>query len=125
MARNWTRRLGLVVGPLVVGIAAALGATGLRQPAQTIDGNALLREVDRRLVNVEPSGRTREYLLYTVSGGRDRVVALFLEPASDKGRSTLRLGANMWLYVAALSIALLLLVVTLVALSQRRRASRP
>jgi hypothetical protein len=102
----------LLVGPLVVGIAAAIGATGLPQPPQTIDGNALLREVDRRLnppsyeayrrlVNVEPNGRTREYLLYTVSGGRDRVAALFLEPASDKGRSTLRLGDNMWLYVPA------------------------
>jgi len=112
MAKNWMRRLGLVVGSLLAGIAAALGATGLPQPAQTIDGNALLREIDRRLnppsyeayrrlVNVEPSGRTREYLLYTVSGGRDRVAALFLEPASDKGRSTLRLGDNMWLFVPA------------------------
>ncbi len=31
--------------------------------------------------------------------GRDRLVALFTAPASEKGRSTLRLGDNMWLYV--------------------------
>ena len=31
--------------------------------------------------------------------GRDRLVALFLAPASDKGRVTLRLGDNMWLYI--------------------------
>ncbi len=31
--------------------------------------------------------------------GRDKVVALFLAPASDKGRVTLRLGDNMWLYI--------------------------
>ena len=31
--------------------------------------------------------------------GRDKVVALFLSPASDKGRVTLRIGDNMWLYI--------------------------
>ncbi|MFH1091435.1 MAG: outer membrane lipoprotein-sorting protein, partial [Pseudomonadota bacterium] len=30
---------------------------------------------------------------------RDKVVTLFLEPASDKGRVTLRLGENMWLFI--------------------------
>jgi hypothetical protein len=34
-----------------------------------------------------------------VKKGRDKVLALFLEPASDKGRSTLRLADNMWLYI--------------------------
>jgi hypothetical protein len=38
-------------------------------------------------------------LLYQVADGRDKVAALFLSPASDKGRSTLRVGDNMWLYV--------------------------
>jgi hypothetical protein len=31
--------------------------------------------------------------------GRDKVVALFLAPPSDKGRVTLRDGDNMWLYM--------------------------
>ena len=31
--------------------------------------------------------------------GRDKLVGLFLSPASDKGRTTLRIGDNMWLYI--------------------------
>jgi hypothetical protein len=96
-----------VVAPAVVMAAMALGHAGAEG---TIDGAALLRQVDRRLnppayeaykrlVNVEPNGRTREYLLYQISDGHDKLAALFLSPASDKGRSTLRLGDNMWLYV--------------------------
>ncbi len=79
-------------------------------PVQTVDGAALLKQIDRglnpesyesyrRIINAEPDGRQREFLLYSVKSGRDRVAALFLSPASDKGRSTLRLGENMWLYV--------------------------
>lgn len=79
-------------------------------PAQTVDGTVLLKQIDRglnpesyesyrRIINAEPDGRQREFLLYSVKSGRDRVAALFLSPASDKGRSTLRLGENMWLYV--------------------------
>jgi len=34
-----------------------------------------------------------------VKKGVDKIAALFLAPASEKGRSTLRLGVNMWLYV--------------------------
>ena len=91
----------LVAGTLVTS-GHALGAA--------VDGTALLRQVDRRLnppsydaykrlINVEPNGRTREYLLYQVADGREKVAALFLSPASDKGRSTLRVGDNMWMYV--------------------------
>jgi hypothetical protein len=53
----------------------------------------------RKLINIEPDGKTREYLLFTVKKGRDKVASVFLSPASDKGRATLRLGDNMWLYV--------------------------
>ncbi|ODS53472.1 MAG: outer membrane lipoprotein-sorting protein [Acidobacteria bacterium SCN 69-37] len=91
-------------------LAGALVAVGQSPLRATIDGTALLRQVDRRLnppsydaykrlINVEPSGRTREYLLYQVAEGREKVAALFLSPASDKGRSTLRVGDNMWMYV--------------------------
>jgi hypothetical protein len=53
----------------------------------------------RKLINIEPDGRKKEFVLFTVKKGRDKMVALFLEPASDKGRATLRLGDNMWLYI--------------------------
>ena len=79
-------------------------------PALALDGNAILQQVDRKLnpesyemyrklINIEPDGRKKEFVLFTVKKGRDKMVALFLEPASDKGRATLRLGDNMWLYI--------------------------
>ncbi len=82
----------------------------LAAPAYAVDGKRLLQEVDRnlnpesyqtyrKLINIEPNGRKKEYTLFTVKKGEDKVAALFLAPASEKGRSTLRLGDNMWLYI--------------------------
>ncbi|MEJ2589004.1 MAG: outer membrane lipoprotein-sorting protein [Deltaproteobacteria bacterium] len=79
-------------------------------PAYAVDGNAILDQVDknltpesyemyRKLVNVEPDGRKKEYILFTVKKGNDKIAGLFISPASDKGRTTLRLGENMWLYI--------------------------
>ena len=79
-------------------------------PAYAIDGTALLKQVDRnlnpesyesyrKLINIEPDGRKKEYTLFTVKKGSDKIASLFLAPASEKGRSTLRLGDNMWLYI--------------------------
>ena len=75
-----------------------------------LDGDELLRKVDRnlnpesyemyrKLINVEPDGRRKEFVLYTVKKGRDKMIVLFLDPPSEKGRATLRLGDNMWLYI--------------------------
>jgi len=79
-------------------------------PLFALDGTALLARIDRnlqptsyemyrKLINVEPDGKSREYVLYTVKKGQDKMAALFLEPSSERGRSTLRLGDNMWLYI--------------------------
>jgi len=79
-------------------------------PAFAADPNRLLEQVDRnlspeshetyrKLINIEPDGRKKEFILFTVKKGRDRVAALFISPASEKGRSTLRLGDNMWLFI--------------------------
>jgi outer membrane lipoprotein-sorting protein len=73
-------------------------------------GNELLKQIDRnlnpesyelyrKLINIEPDGSKKEFTLYSVKKGDDKVAALFLAPASEKGRSTLRLGDNMWLYI--------------------------
>lgn len=78
--------------------------------ASATDDMELLRQVDRnlnpesyesyrKLINIEPSGRKKEYILFTAKKGKDRVAALFISPASEKGRSTLRLEDNMWLYI--------------------------
>jgi len=78
--------------------------------AFALDGTEILKKVDanlqpesfesyRKLINIEPSGAKREFLLYTLKKGNDKIVSLFLSPASEKGRATLRLGDNMWLYI--------------------------
>jgi outer membrane lipoprotein-sorting protein len=82
----------------------------LAAPALSLDGVAILKQVDknlqpesfesyRKLINIEPSGAKREFLLFTLKKGNDKIVSLFLSPASEKGRATLRLGDNMWLYI--------------------------
>ncbi len=79
-------------------------------PVFALDGDALLKQVDRnlnpesyelyrKLINVEPNGSKKEFTMFSVKKGADKVAALFLAPASEKGRSTLRLGENMWLYI--------------------------
>jgi outer membrane lipoprotein-sorting protein len=79
-------------------------------PAYAVDGTELLKQVDRnlnpesyesyrKLINIEPDGRKKEYTLFTVKKGVDKVASLFIAPASEKGRSTLRLGDNMWLFI--------------------------
>ena len=78
--------------------------------AFALDGNEILRQVDenmqpqsyemyRKLINIEPDGSQKEFVFYTVKKGQDKMVALFLSPASEKGRATLRRGDNMWLYI--------------------------
>lgn len=79
-------------------------------PCMAVDGTALLKDIDRRLqpesyemyrklINIEPDGKRKEFVLYTVKKGKDNVVALFLDPPSEKGRTSLRQGENMWLYI--------------------------
>jgi outer membrane lipoprotein-sorting protein len=78
--------------------------------ASAIDGTELLKKVDRnlepesyesyrKLINIEPDGTKKEFVIYSVKKGKDQVATLFLSPTSDKGRSTLRQGDNMWLYI--------------------------
>ena len=78
--------------------------------ASAIDGVELLKKVDRnlepesyesyrKLINIEPNGAKKEFVIYSIKKGRDQTASLFLSPSSDKGRSTLRQGDNMWLYI--------------------------
>ena len=82
----------------------------LAAPVLAVDGAKLLEQIDRNLnpetyesyrkiINIEPDGRKKEFVYYTVKKGKDKVAGLFLEPASEKGRTTLRLDENMWLYI--------------------------
>ncbi|MCD6173180.1 MAG: outer membrane lipoprotein-sorting protein [Sulfurimonas sp.] len=76
----------------------------------TIFANDILDTIDRKLtpssaqmykklINIEPDGEKKEFLLFQAKKDRDKMVSLFLSPDSEKGRSTLRLGDNMWLYI--------------------------
>ncbi|MEA1956167.1 MAG: outer membrane lipoprotein-sorting protein [Campylobacterota bacterium] len=70
----------------------------------------ILEEIDRKLtpvsaqmykklINIEPDGERKEFLIFQAKKDKDKMVSLFLEPDSEKGRATLRLGENMWLYI--------------------------
>jgi outer membrane lipoprotein-sorting protein len=91
-------------------IIAVLIGIFLAAPALAVNGTKLLEQIDRNLspesyesyrkiINIEPDGRKKEFTYYTVKKGRDKVAGLFIAPASEKGRTTLRLGDNMWLYI--------------------------
>ena len=78
--------------------------------AAAIDGTQILQKVDRnlepesyesyrKLIDIQPDATKKEYVLYTMKKGRDKIVAMFVSPPSEKGRVTLRLGDNMWLYI--------------------------
>jgi outer membrane lipoprotein-sorting protein len=75
----------------------------------TLNAN-ILEDIDRKLtpvsaqmykklINIEPDGTKKEFLLFQAKKDKDKMVSLFLEPESEKGRATLRLGDNMWLYI--------------------------
>lgn len=94
----------LTLTALAAGLHPGMAATPVSS------GEALLREVDqrlqpesyesyRKLINIEPDGRRKEFVFYGLKKGRDSVLMLFLEPATERGRTTLRLGDNMWLYI--------------------------
>ena len=79
-------------------------------PAFAFDGNEMLKRVDRnlnpesyelyrKLINIEPDGSKKEFVMYAVKKGKEKMASVFLSPASEKGRSTLRIGENMWLYI--------------------------
>lgn len=53
----------------------------------------------KKLVNIEPDGTKKEFLLYQARKGSNKMVSAFLKPESEKGRTTLRVDDNMWLYL--------------------------
>jgi outer membrane lipoprotein-sorting protein len=92
--------------PLMVILIGLIFATS----ALAMGGAQLLKQLDknmapesyesyRKIINIEPDGRKKEFTYFTVKKGTDKIAGLFLAPASEKGRTTLRLGDNMWLYI--------------------------
>jgi outer membrane lipoprotein-sorting protein len=74
-------------------LLALLLSTTVTPFAHAATGDELLHQVDR---NLQPDS----YEMYRkLIKGQDKMVALFLDPPSEKGRASLRLGDNMWLYI--------------------------
>jgi hypothetical protein len=99
---NMKKKIFLVISIILVIISFTVGK-------DSESGN-LLQKVDRnlnpesyesykKLINIEPNGRKKEFVLFTVKKGKDKVAALFISPASEEGRSTLRMEENMWLFI--------------------------
>jgi outer membrane lipoprotein-sorting protein len=88
-------------------LSALLPAAGW---SESLTGAQILEQVDynlqpgdlemyRKIINIEPDGRKKEYVLWFLKKDKDKVVTLFVSPASEEGRATLRQGDNMWLYI--------------------------
>ncbi|MCD4653510.1 outer membrane lipoprotein-sorting protein [bacterium] len=74
------------------------------------EGNQILKTIDRNLnpevfesyrkiINIEPDKTQKEFVMYALKKGNDKMVTTFLAPKTEVGRSTLRLGDNMWLFI--------------------------
>lgn len=90
--------------PLMMGLLF-FSTTALAMTAQewlaSVDKNLNPPEYEayRKLINLEPDGSKKEFVMYTLKQGRDKMAALFLSPATDRGRSTLRVRENMWQFL--------------------------
>ncbi len=93
----------------IIAVAIMMGLV-FGVPVYALDASQVLGKIDRnmnpesyesyrKIINIEPDGKQKEYTYFTAKKGKDKIVGLFLSPASEKGRSTLRLGDNMWLYI--------------------------
>ena len=92
---------------ILMSLAAVMA---LASPVWALDGREILETVDRNLqpddlemyrkiINIDPDGSRKEFVLWFIKKDMDKVITLFLEPSSEKGRATLRLGENMWLFI--------------------------
>ncbi len=71
------------------------------QLLEQIDRNLtpMSAQIYKKLINIEPDGSKKEFLIFQAKRDKEKMVSLFLTPESEKGRATLRLDENMWLYI--------------------------
>ena len=60
-------------------------------------------EAYKKLINIEPDGSRKAFLMWMIKKDKDKIANLFLKPATDKDRALLRLGDNMWLYIPGIA----------------------
>jgi hypothetical protein len=72
---------------ILMTIVTTTALLGITPTADAIDGEAILRQVDRnlnpesyemyrKLINIEPDGSKKEFILYMIKKGQDKMVAL-------------------------------------------------
>src|SRR4030066_1692695 len=90
-----------ILTTFIIILGNSLFAQSAKEILKTVDDNLMPEsyEAYRKLINEEPDGSQKEFTFYTVKKGKDKIAMLYLSPASEKGRATLRVGENMWLYV--------------------------
>jgi hypothetical protein len=81
--------------------AGSAGAISGQEILGRVDANLQPGDLEmyRKIINIEPNGRTKEYVLWFLKKDNDKVVTLFVSPASEQGRATLRQGDNRWLLI--------------------------
>lgn len=87
----------LTLLPISAGAEALTGAQILAQVDRNLQPGDL--EMYRKIINIEPDGKRKEFVIWFLKKDRDKVVTLFISPASEEGRTTLRQGENMWLFI--------------------------
>ena len=108
--RCFRERMGRSMRKMLLPLLALVCCLALTAPAWALTGQQILEQVDRNLqpgdlemyrkiINIEPSGAKKEFVLWFLKKDMDKVVTLFVAPASEEGRATLRLGENMWLFI--------------------------
>jgi hypothetical protein len=110
MSRKVSAVMRQVTAPRAYPVIVLMLGLYVIHSAYAQDANDLLAKVDesltptsfeayRKIINEEPDGTKKEFVFYTVKKDRDKVAMLYLSPSSERGRATLRLGDNMWLYI--------------------------
>ncbi|OGP55270.1 MAG: outer membrane lipoprotein-sorting protein [Deltaproteobacteria bacterium RBG_13_52_11b] len=94
-------QMSLLLFWMTMAAATALFAQTDNDRLNRIDAKLMPESYEsyRRLIDEYPDGKKKEFTVFSVKKGLDKVALLFLAPASEKGRTTLRLGENMWLYI--------------------------
>ena len=86
------------------------GWVGAQTTADALSKADVLTKLDRalnpesyvsykKIINIDTKGGRKEFVMYIGKLGADKVLGAFLSPKSELGRSTLRIGDNMWLYI--------------------------
>lgn len=89
--------LALTLQPAAGWSEPLTGAQILQQVDRNLQPGDL--EMYRKIINIEPDGKKKEFVIWFLKKDKDKVVTLFVSPASEEGRTTLRLGENMWLFI--------------------------